>query len=138
MGVEVYHVWEDFLKMESFLIYGRTTHIGEVFPYTGNLGTLLMCGKTSHTVESFPYLGRLSIYGKSSYICEVVPCMRSLPIQGKSSHIWEALPCMGRHPSTTTYKLPTTCYQRQTTSDRLALLVFVLFCSVYLCSCCLM
>ena len=46
-------------------IYGKTSHMWEVFPY---MAKLPIYGNTSHIWEDFPYMGRLPIYGKISYI----------------------------------------------------------------------
>jgi hypothetical protein len=40
--------------MESLFMYGKTSHIWEVFPYTGSRP---MCRKTSHIQEVAPYIG---------------------------------------------------------------------------------
>jgi hypothetical protein len=54
------HRWEDLHAMGRLPIYGKTSHLWELFPYVG-----------------------LPTYGKSSHLWEVSPCMGSLPIYEK-------------------------------------------------------
>ena len=51
------YIWKDFPYMGRLPIYGKTSHMWEVFPYI--------------ILEDFPYMGKLPMYGKTSYIWEV-------------------------------------------------------------------